>query len=372
MRKPYFHLVSAEESVATSPLYLPLPSRACIPHRPQLSSNPPPRQNCRPPPCALSRHLQPAPRQSASSSVNTTTAPKTTAVQPAAWLAGVCLSPHKCRGLPLPPPPPHPHVSNRLPVCLGAAASRQLSGGVVPVVRVGLLRTESGRRQHNATGEAKDRIDGWTRAVDSMLAPAEECRRLPLTTLTCSVRLSPSPQDQHRPLCLPQRPREIYRVSALASRNLPNPTRCRPSPVCIYRLHHDLLRTEPPEPCLSPVISASVNRLLASLKPGWRAILARPPVRTQPKVVASAIYLRTSQLLLLSTHYQLPHIPEGRHMVDRVADLNATFPLLNVAPHLETTPNPNARSTGLVTVRLPRITTYALDRAAQQQQQLVA
>lgn len=273
---------------------------------------------------------------------------------------------------PSPPPPPHPHVSNRLPVCLGAAASRQLSGGVVPVVRVGLLRTESGRRQHNATGEANDRIDGWTRAVDSMLAPAEECRRLPLTTLTCSVRLSPSPQDQHRPLCLPQRPREIYRVSALASRNLPNPTRCRPSPVCIYRLHHDLLRTEPPEPCLSPVISASVNRLLASLKPGWRAILARPPVRTQPKVVASAIYLRTSQLLLLSTHYQLPHILEGRHMVDRVADLNATFPLLNVAPHLETTPNPNARSTGLVTVRLPRITTYALDRAAQQQQQLVA
>lgn len=103
MRKPSFHLVSAEESVVTSPLYLPLPSRACIPHRPQLSSNPPPRQNCRPPPCALSRHLQPAPRQSASSSVNTTTAPKTTAVQPAAWLAGVCLSPHKCRELPLPP-----------------------------------------------------------------------------------------------------------------------------------------------------------------------------------------------------------------------------------------------------------------------------
>lgn len=121
-----------------------------------------------------------------------------------------------------------------------------------------------------------------------------------------------------------------------------------------------------------PLFSASVNRLLASLKPGWRAILARPPVRTQPNVVASAIYLRTSQLLLSSTHYQLPHILEGRHMVDRVVDLNATFPLLNVTPHLETTPNPNARSTGLVTVRLPRITTYALDRAAQQQQQLVA
>lgn len=149
MRTPSFHLVSAPS--------LPLPSR---PHRPQLSLqpptpnslfNPPPRQNCRPPPCALSRHLQPAPGQSASPSVNTTTTPQTTAVQPAAWLAGVCLSTHhQCREL-----PPITTTS----ACLKPFAWwRRLLGtspAVVPVVRGRLAshRNRSSSTQGNRRSE---------------------------------------------------------------------------------------------------------------------------------------------------------------------------------------------------------------------------
>lgn len=217
MRTPSFHLVSAPS--------LPLPSR---PHRPQLSLQPPTKTKLPSPPCALSRHLQPAPGQSASPSVNTTTTPQTTAVQPAAWLAGVCLSTHhQCREL-----PHHHHIRMSQTVCLVAAASRHLSGGRARrtwpacfAQKQVVVNTRQQEKRMTGMDSAR-RLDSlpWPMKGDS----GAKYRRLLPRWHWCSVRLAPL-KDQHRPLLMPppappsDLPGECPRES--------NPARCTSSPV---------------------------------------------------------------------------------------------------------------------------------------------
>lgn len=146
---------------------------------------------------------------------------------PPGWLASA--SPLIINAVNSPPSPPHPHVSNRLPGGGGFSAPLRRS---CPSYVAGLLRTETGRRQHKATGEANDR-NGLGPRLDSLPWPMKgdsgaKYRRLLPRWHWCSVRLAPL-KDQHRPLLMPppappsDLPGECPRES--------NPARCTSSPV---------------------------------------------------------------------------------------------------------------------------------------------
>lgn len=166
---------------------------------------------------------------------------------PPGWLASA--SPLIINAVNSPPSPPHPHVSNRLPGGGGFSAPLLRS---CPSYVAGLLRTETGRRQHKATGEANDRNGLGPSTQLAALADERGLRGKvspfapPMALVLCSslfvwppltpLKISIAPY-----LCLPQRPPAISRVNALANPIQPDVR----VPRYICRLHHDLLRTEP-------------------------------------------------------------------------------------------------------------------------------
>lgn len=147
---------------------------------------------------------------------------------PPGWLASA--SPLIINAVNSPPSPPHPHVSNRLPGGGGFSAPLRRS---CPSYVAGLLRTETGRRQHKATGEANDRNGLGPSTRLAALADERGLRGKvspfapPMALVLCSF--GPPPKDQHRPLLMPppappsDLPGECPRES--------NPARCTSSPV---------------------------------------------------------------------------------------------------------------------------------------------